>query len=508
MMNAPLRSHVLSTALAVALSVAMMPTPASAIPNPFKKKKATVSVPASEELRANEIRAADMYAAAQRDEAGGKRGAAMDAYRKIVEVYPYTSMAPAAQFRIGAGYEAEEKFVRAFEAYQELNDSYRQSPQFSEALERQFRIAMMGRSERISSVFGIKKKLDYEKLVEMLQSVIDNAPQGPNAAEAQMEIAKVYEEEQLADQSITAYKKVADTYPRSPMAAEAAAKVGEGYLEKIRDGSRDMSNVVRAAEATEEAQSLFPTATIPDGTDLSATSDAIGEAAAEASYKTGRFYEKKGNYRAAMIYYADVLKAPGSSHFEEVRDRVNEMSTRDPKILSSAKNLAVNAKELAVPAAVDVKSKPGYFGPPAPVAKVASTKIRKPQMRSGEFMPIIPIEEPDLPNSPPTGTIPDNALLDTGTTPTPDMGAPGMTAPDLSLPEVPASLEPMPAPTGDALPPLPGEAPPAVETIMPAEPVPAPMPEAPTEAPVEPPPAPIEAAPAPVEPPPAPAQDN
>lgn len=438
------------------LTVALSPGQASAFPNPFKKKNKTLSsIPTGDAMRTAGIAAADLLAQARADEAAGRDRAAMAGYKKIISTYPYTSMAPVAQFRIAAALEKDRKYEKAFDAYQELITSYRQTPQFSEALDRQFGIAMQSRSEKTGRTFGFKSHLSPEDVVEMLKKIIASAPQGTHAAEAQFEIARIHEEEEQADQAIAAYRKVVENYPRSPLASEAQGKIGKTYMAKVKDGSRDQTNITRAREATEEALGLFP----EGPADMQGMESSIDDAAAETAFATGKFYQKKGNYRAAMIYYADVLKNPGAPHYEEVRERVNEMSSRDPKLMDSVKTLALDSRSLAVPAAADLKGKAEYFGPPGPATAKVPSNVRRPQMRD-DYVPYAPLEPGDLPTTPGT---PDSQLLDPNSLPPPDTTIPGETMPD-----APPSLEP----------------PPSGETPAPETPAPAAAPPSP-EAPVE-----------------------
>ena len=394
---------------------------AGAFPNPFKRKEPT-SAPAPLELRTAEIEAGDLLRQAQDLEAAGKSGAAASSYKRIVERYPLTSFAPIAQFRLASAYERDGKFSKAFETYQELVDTYKQSAQFSEAIDRQIAIATQSRTEKLGSFMGIPKKLDKSQQIEMFEKVIANAPRGRRAAEAQFEIAKIHEEEESTDLAIAAYRKVVEDYPTSPLAADAQAKVSKGYIGKVADGSRDASNIEKARLAADQAAGLFPDSSLPD---MAATRVQVDEISAENAWKTGQFYEKQGNYRAALVYYSDVLKSPGSAHFAEARERISDMTSKDSSLIESVPAVALTSRDLAVPASTDLKGKPGYFGPPAPPAKIASL-LRKPKMRSGgDQIPITPLEEPDLPTGTDRMLKPDDSLLNPGAAPVPGDLVPG-----------------------------------------------------------------------------------
>ncbi|HWB06695.1 MAG TPA: tetratricopeptide repeat protein [Verrucomicrobiales bacterium] len=403
----------------------------------FKKKNKSATVPAGEQLAAAESAADTLMAKARSAEEAGKDGAALDGYKKIVTTYPYSKAAPTAQFRIAAMYENNKKYEKAFEAYQELITTYRQTPQFSEALDRQFAIAMQGRTTKSRRFLGIKMHASAEDTVDMLNKVIASAPQGVHAAEAQFEIARIFEEEKDADKAIAAYRKVVENYPRSALAADAQSKIGRTYLSKVEKGNRDRANIDRAQDAVAEAD-LFGNRP----PELLGMKGAIDDAAAESAYSTGRFYQKAGNYKAAMIYYSDVLRHPGAPHYEEVRERVNEMSSRDPKVMDSVKNLALDSRSLAVPAASDIKGRAEYFGPPGPAPRIAA--VRRPQMRN-DYVPYAPLEPADLPNTPGTA---DPSLLDPNKgLPPPDGTAPAPAPiPDVPPALEPPALEPLPAP--------------------------------------------------------------
>ncbi len=454
-------SRLLLCTLSAAVAAAATSS-APAFPNPFKRK-APLAAPANPELQAAERAAGDLLRQAQDQEAAGKSGAAVATCKRLVERYPLTSFAPMALFRLASAYERDGKFKKAFDTYQELVDTYKQSPQFSEAIDRQIAIATQSRTEKLGSFLGIPKKLDSSEQLEMFEKVIANAPRGRRAPEAQFEIAKVHEEQDAPDLAIAAYQKVVEDYPNSPLAAEAQSKIGQGYLGKIEEGSRDASNIEKARRATDQASGLFPNTALPN---LPNTRLQVDEISAENAWKTGRFYENQANYRAALVYYSDVLRAPSSAHFAEARERINAMTTKDPGLLESVPATALASQDLAVPAATDLKNKPGYFGPPAPPARVASV-LRQPTMRpSRDQVPITPLEEPDLPTGSEPSRKPDDSLLNPSTPPAPGDLLPGDPLPPAGAPSPEPPALP---PAGDraALPP-PSSRPPCSSPAAPA----------------------------------------
>ena len=384
-------------------------------------KKAEKPAPSPGELQSQDAQAAELLAKA---EASGGRGS-LSIYKQIVSKYPLTATAATAQFRIAQAAEDAGKPLKAFEEYQALIDTYKASPNFADAIESQYNIAVRAETEKLDSLMGIKKKLSVDETLALFTTVVDNAPQGKHAAEAKFQRAKLYEDDGSTGAAITTYQDVVDLYPRSPLASEAQQKIAELNFDKVESGTRDASALRDSRTAANEAASLFPGSSASSETaDLVPR---IDEKEAENAFKIGKFYEKSGNKKAAIIYYNDVLRCPGGEHFEAARDRVNDLTIEDPGLLEQA-NVRISNKQLAVRADADVKSRPDYLGPPRPAE--LDRHIRKPKMRGSDAtIPITPIEEPALPGEKPTGR-PDDTLLQPGN---PDLALPPSLDPKMTL---------------------------------------------------------------------------
>lgn len=442
----------------VAVTLGLSPR-AEALPKIFGFGKKDPSVPpGASQLADQEARAAARLNEISATEAAGKTAAAAKAYDKLAAEYPFTKAAATAQFRAAQLLEREGKQGKAFDAYQRLIEKHPQSTEYATALERQFELANALRNDP-GGVLGFGKRTT-EDLVEMYQKVIANGTRSPYAPKAQFAIAELYAQRNgLGDDALStaAYQKIKDTYPDSPEAVEAAMRIGNVNL-AVAERSRDASNLSQARDAFEDAQTLFggnPQVAESQGVLLQ-----ISESEAEKAYKTGQFYEKKGQLKAAAIYYSEALKAPTASVFADARERLGELSQRDPKLVDSMAGLNLADANLAVPAKVDTKSRADYFGPPPP-----PERVRKPQMRVDDTIPFAPIEEPMLPSRDDTIPMTEDLLLP----PPPVPATPGDAAPE--APEPPPAAPQDDAPS-DAAPVLPPPADPAEPA--PTEPAPAP----------------------------------
>ncbi len=439
---------------------------------PFKK--APQQAPAADQLRQQEAEAVAMLNSAE------SSSKPLPIYRQIVEKLPFTQAAATAQYRLAAAYEAEGELLRAFDEYQNLIDKYKFSSQFTKALDSQFSIAQKARSTKLGSILGVmKKKTDPEKTVKLFTTVLNNAPQGRNAPAAAFEIGKIHEEAGDTRKAIDAYKDVAEQYPRNALAAEAQKRVAELGLGRIEAGDRDAGAIRESREAAAQLPMTDPRLK----EDALLLGDQIDEAAAERAFKTAKFYDRQGKFKAAVIYYSDVLRLNGGPNFNEARNRVNELIAKDPT-LAQPKSLKVPDKQLAVQANANTKARPDYMGPPRPADAVSRMRTGPaPTADAAGTLPLSPVEEANLPSG--AAVAPDMSLL----TPAAPVQDANPARPDKvksteitepALPGVPpAQVPPMADPTTPAAP-----APPAT-----AEPAPA-VPAAPTPPSLEPAPAP------------------
>lgn len=431
----------------VALATAVHPH-ADAAPKLFGfGKKEAEAPPGAAQLADQESRAAARLAQVTATENQGRTAAAAKAYDKLADEFPFTKTAATARFRSAQLLERAGKRDKAFEAYQSLIEKHPQSPEYATALERQFTIANELRADR-GGLLGFGK-LTTDDLVEMYEKVIKNGTRSPYAPKSQFAIAELYaERDDLGDseKSTLAFQKVVDTYPDSPEAAEAAVRIGNVNF-AVAQRSRDASNLTAAREAFESAGVLFG-----DNPEVAATQEKlveISEAEASKAFKTGQFYERKGQLKAAAIYYSEALKSPSASVFADAQERLSQLSSRDPKLLDSMSALNVASTDLAVPAKSDTVNRPDYFGPPPPPERSG-----KPKMRVDEAVPFTPIEEPALPAG----------------------GEDSPMSEDLLLPPPPIPAAPAPAATdtlpAEETPPVPAESAPAepAEPAAPAEP--------------------------------------
>lgn len=409
-------------------------------------KKAEKKAPSASEKQIQEAAAAGMLRDAKAAEASGDSGKAASIYGSIVKQYPFTDSAAEASYSKAVAVRGTGQLQDAFEAFQAFIDRYRQSARFADAIRQQYEIAEEAKGGKKQKNFVvIPMKLGGNDVIDMYQKIIKNAPYGKMAPLAQFSIAEIQQEKGEKALAIAAYQGVVDNYPNTPQAAEAQFRIGS-ISHVAAHKSQDSGNLT----STRDALTTY-VATNPSGdraTEAQAMLQQVDTAQASESLKIGKFYEKQGKTKAAAIYYNEALKFGTSEASAEARTRLSELARTDPAALSASKNKA--GSDFTVPAAVDLRSRDDYAGPPSPeLAKLSE----KPKMRADDGFQPIPLQEPKLPLRP---------GADSATPP-----APGSLLPPadsnkpllLPVPPAPGSNEPAPA-----VPPPPTTPPPAPES--------------------------------------------
>ena len=460
----PVLRVTLTTASALAIAVPSAPAIDFGKANPLKWfKDKEEAVPSVSEKESQEAAASTMLRDAKTAASTGNSGRAQSIYKDIVTRYRFTDSAANAQFELATIQRGTGKLQDAYEAFQKFIDNYRQSPRFNDALQQQFEIAEEAKAgKKQPSLLLIPMKLDKSELVKMYEGVIRNSPYGKYAPYAQFAIGEVYQDDGDKPMANASYQAVVENYPNTKLASEAQFRIGAISSAAARK-TQDAQNLTATRDALETYKAANPT-----GERTGEAESLIQEVNTSQSYRSleiGKFYEKAGKPKAAAIYYNEAIKFGAPDAALDARNRLTALASVFPDEMKE--QASTGNADYTVPAAVNLKNRDEYSGPPAPlIAKVN----RKPEMRvePDSFQPV-PLKEPELPTRP--GAV--------------DAAGPGMILPPAAGGEVkqPAALPVPPAPAGGleapSLTPLPVPAPPAPAPAPAPEAAPAPAPEAP-----------------------------
>src|SRR5206468_9076504 len=231
---------------------------------------------------------------------------AIKANRTLVKRYPKDALAPGALYRAAQLEEQEGLYIRAAESFRELVEKYPSSPHFDEAIEAQFRIGEMYLGGKKVKVLGIPFGSSMDNAVTIFAAIVRSAPYGKYTARAQFDIGLAREKQGASEAAIQAYQAVVDKFPNEPIAADAQYQIGYIWFKATRTGTQDAAATSNARTAFQDFLFRYPNSEKAE--QARANLAALEHKQTSNSYEVAKFYDKQKYYRAAVIYYNEVIR--------------------------------------------------------------------------------------------------------------------------------------------------------------------------------------------------------
>ncbi len=362
---------------------------------------APLSIPAQEPATAGSYNseAAALMQQAQEWEAAGNSSRAIATYRSLVKNYPLAPTASAAQLRLGELYDSLGNSKRSFDAYQKLLENYPQSREFDRAIGAQVAIAD-----------SLMESRRYDRASDMYQSILSTAPYANFAPEVQFKLGQSYESQNQFEKAVEAYQAVLDRYPNSRYASDALYQIGYVQFTEAQGRSQDLSAAIDAKNTFEEFLMEYPRS--EKAAQARENLDQMSGREAFDLLSIAKFYDKKNNYRAAVIYYSDLVRRqPGSENANLANQRIEEIRAMvgDDELRSGTERAETGARAAMrrrMQNQVQTSALSNYAGPPvSAVAPPEELAAPKPQLRTSatDVQPLpppadLPPVEPDLPS--------------------------------------------------------------------------------------------------------------
>lgn len=315
----------------------------------------------------------------------GDYGNALKAYRVFVKKFSYSGMAPKAQMKVAEMYEKVNDFDHAFDAYNTYNKKYPRGEDFDRAVAAQFNIAKRFLDGERVKMYGIKTFPSMTRTQKMFEDIIETAAYSKYAPLSQFYVGQALEKQNKPKEAIEAYKTVQTKYPNDPIAADAQYQIGYVYMTQSRaEGVYDPGAGNKARDAFEDFIARYPTsekvAQAKDNMKMLSGRETKG------SFEIAKYYEKQKRYKAAVIYYNDVIQQqPGSPESEAAKARIEALKSlvgedalhAGPERTETGERAAKNRK---FQSQVDTASRPDYLGPPVVVPDQVAPQ--KPKVRT------------------------------------------------------------------------------------------------------------------------------
>src|SRR5436309_10025122 len=308
--------------LAVALFVLPESGPGSII---FRAgEKAKYVPPGEEEMSGN---AAELYQIGQTAENENNPKRAIGAYKALVKRHPKDALASTALYRAAQLQEQTRQYTPAADSYLQLVERYPSSPHFDDAVEGQFRVGEIYLNGKKLKVLGIPIASALDRAVTIFANVVRTAPYGRYTARAQFNIGMAREKQGANDAAIQAYQAVVDKFPNEPIAGDAQYQLGYIWFTAAQLGTNDAAAATNAKTAFEDFLFHYPKS--EKATQARANLEILEHKQTANSYKVAKFYDKQKYYRAAVIYYNEVIRQqPGSQESNEAKKRIDQLRAK------------------------------------------------------------------------------------------------------------------------------------------------------------------------------------
>src|SRR5438876_8936037 len=315
---------------------------ASVIFKPGEKVKYVA--PGDEEMSG---KAEELFHIGQTAEKEGNLKRAIRAYKTLVQRHAKDALAPGALFPTCEIQELIENYIVAAEWFRTLVEKYPSSPHFEEAIEAQFRIGGMYLGGKKVKFLGIPFASSMDRAVEVFAAVVRTAPYGKYTARAQFDIGLAREKQGLNDAALQAYQAVIDKFPNEPIAADAQYQIGYIWFTAARLGTNDAAATANAKTAFQDFLFHYPKS--EKTPQARKNLDILEHKQTNNSFKVAKFYDKQKYYRAAVIYYNEVIRQqPGSEESNEAKKRIDQLRAKfGDAALQPAIAVSQNAKKKA-----------------------------------------------------------------------------------------------------------------------------------------------------------------
>lgn len=248
--------------------------------------------------------------------------------RKLIKHYPRAREAPDAQYWVGRIQEELTNNVDAFKEYQVVIDKYPFSDRSAEIVKRQYDIGnkLLDGEDYKNKFLNTIKGTNYD-IVEIFQTVIKNAPYGQYAPPSQYKIGLYLMENNLYQEARDEFEKVLNDYPDSEWAKAAKYQIALADAQRSADAAYDQKITSAAVEEFEEFLDVYPDAELSDK--AKEQIHQLRDKEAENHFLVAEFYEKRKEFKAAKIYYQEVVDNYKNSPWaKKALNKIQELSKK------------------------------------------------------------------------------------------------------------------------------------------------------------------------------------
>jgi outer membrane protein assembly factor BamD len=328
---------------------------------------------------------------------------ALGTYKRFLKTYPSSKLASKAQLQIADILLLQGRWNAAFEAYQTLITRYPDTPEFEGAVARQVLIANSYLDLRKVMVLGygvpVPGITGVEQAAKMYEKILKNAPYSIYAPITQFNLGLAFQRGRKIKEAREAYQKVLDKYPNSDVCDDALYQIAYIYMQLgLTSSSQDLSALILARETFEDFLLQYPQSEkAPQARDNLKT---IGNTEAGNLMDIAKWYDWSKDYKAAVIYYNDVVRKQPRTHDAELaKTRIEELRSQyGDDVLRVGSERAESGEKVALrrrlQAQVETSALANYEGPSKrDIVPEELPVVKQPRLRtdSRDIQPIEPL---------------------------------------------------------------------------------------------------------------------
>ena len=225
---------------------------------------------------------------------------------KLVRTYPRSELAPDAEYLAGVSYERQKDLSAAFIAYKKVIEIYPFSDRFKDSIEREFAVAEALYAGEKMKILGPIKVVSTDKAIEVYDHIVQHAPYGEYGDKAQFRLGDCYIRQKQYEEANRAFQKVIEDYSNSPLLEQAKFKVAFCARQLSLKASYDQSATDEAITWYEKFIASHPSSDLLEHAQESLKQ--LHTIKAQGLMQVGDFYEMQKKPLAATVYYKQIIR--------------------------------------------------------------------------------------------------------------------------------------------------------------------------------------------------------
>ncbi len=258
-------------------------------------------------------------------------------FRSASAAHPDSSLAEDAMFLEGESFFFADRYVQANRAFEGLVADYSGSRYLDRAEQRRYSIALYwlklkknGASVALNDPKRPKFALAGEARRILHRIRIDD-PTGKLADDATFALGKAYLEAKRYEEAADTFSYLRKDYPGSTFQFKSRMLELESLLKSYKGPDYDGTPLVEAEKLRKQIAMQFPDKAGENQKILAQQSSLITNQLAQRDFEVGQFYERRGENRAAKLYYEKAQSDFGNSVFsEQLGERIETVASLPP----------------------------------------------------------------------------------------------------------------------------------------------------------------------------------